>query len=342
MGFDQQKLIRTSRLSLTCIFLFLLTWYYQVPESSWSLVTLWFVMYEYNTIGGVYTKSLLRIMGTIASALYGLIIIYFCDNNPLVNIIALVPGLFTYAYFFMGGDKTYVGTIGAVTLTIVLLNYNDVETAIIRGMNVMIGIAGSMFMIRFFYPQYARDMVLETLSTLIERLLNRIIAYLDPSISLATIKADYFQYEHQTLENFLLFSRMLGEAKIETAKAPLFISHAKAAMEQFKVLFRLCTVFISHLSTDAVRTDPWVREKLREMVSDLRSIERRLLKQPDEKTEVINEQSVEIQNPKIKLETAAMITNMQQSIALLEAEVKQVALIHNVYHITTRAIPHDD
>ena len=74
MGLDRQKIIRTLRLSLTCIFLFLMTWYYQVPESAWSLITIFFVMYEYDTVGGVFRKSVLRFTGTTLSAVYGVIV----------------------------------------------------------------------------------------------------------------------------------------------------------------------------------------------------------------------------------------------------------------------------
>jgi uncharacterized membrane protein YccC len=107
-------------------------------------------MYEYTTVGGVLNKSKLRFVGTVFSAVYGIIIIYFGGNDPLINIFALIVGLFFYTYWFMGNDKTYTGTIGAVTLTIVLLNYNEVDVAILRVFNVILGILASVFMIRFF------------------------------------------------------------------------------------------------------------------------------------------------------------------------------------------------
>ena len=47
-------------------------------------------MYEYNTVGGVLNKSMLRFVGTVISALYGIIIIYFCGNDPIINIFALI------------------------------------------------------------------------------------------------------------------------------------------------------------------------------------------------------------------------------------------------------------
>ena len=70
MGIDREKTIRTMRLALTCIFLFFISWYYEIPESVWSLITIWFVMYEYNTVGGVLNKSMLRFVDHVQCTLW--------------------------------------------------------------------------------------------------------------------------------------------------------------------------------------------------------------------------------------------------------------------------------
>ncbi|HAU2287893.1 TPA: FUSC family protein [Legionella pneumophila] len=340
VGIDQQKTVRTLRLSLTCIFLFLITWYYQVPESAWTLVTIWFVMYEYSTVGGVLTKSFLRFAGTALSAIYGMIIVYFCANNPLINIMALVPGLFLYAYFFMGGDKTYIGTIGAVTLTIVLLNYNDIDTAVLRVFNVIIGVIGSMFMIRFFYPQYARDKVLEIQLNFITQLANLLESYLNPTQSLAAVQTKYLDYERKMLDGFTLYNRYIGEAKIETKKAPFFIPHSIAAMQHFRRLFRLFSVFVYYLSTEEIRSDPWVCDQLSKLLCNLQSLQRKLLKQDagpigGDVVAAEPEEEIVIETPNIenKIATEAIVNNMQKEIALLDTEIKEIILIYDVYDI---------
>jgi energy-converting hydrogenase Eha subunit B len=343
MGIDQQKAIRTLRLSLTCIFLFLITWYYEVPESAWTLITIWFVMYEYNTVGGVFTKSMLRFTGTTLSAVYGIVIVYCCANNPLINIIALIPGLFVYAYFFMDGDKTYVGTIGAVTLTIVLLNYNDIDTAILRVFNIIIGITGSMLMIRFFYPQYARDLIIEMQATFIIQLSTLIKDYLNPAIPLANLKVEYMHYEHKTITDYSSFKRLINEAKIETRKAPFFIPHAQLAMEHFKQLLRLWSVFFFYLSTDEVRTDPWIKEQCYMLLLELQTIARRLLRQTEEeapstentiKPTAKNEHVIKTHsNMQMKQSTETVLTNIFEKVTLLDEEIKSMVLIYDVYDI---------
>ena len=277
MGIDRGKTIRTWRLALTCIFLFFISWYYKIPESSWSLVTIWFVMYEYTTVGGVLNKSMLRFSGTVISALYGITIIYLCGNDPFINIFALVAGLFFYTYWFMGNDKTYTGTIGAVTLTIVLLNYNDIEVAILRVFNVLLGIIASVFMIRFFYPQYARNHLIETQINWFNQLEELINEYLDSSKDQPYLKIRSYDLEHLFLANLANYSKLVGEAKMETKMTPFFTGHCLIIKEQFQLLFRLFSMFIATLSTDEVRAHPWVMEQLRLIRNKIEAMNAQLL-----------------------------------------------------------------
>lgn len=157
--------IRATRLILANLILYLITWYYQIPEREWALITVWFVMYDYTYVGDVWLKSWYRFLGTIFSALYGLIIIYFFYNNVVIKMLAFIPAIFIYAYFFMDTKRAYIAIIGGVTLSIILLNHNDIGAAILRVFNVILGILMSMFMMRFFYPQYADKQAIKALGS---------------------------------------------------------------------------------------------------------------------------------------------------------------------------------
>ncbi len=340
MGIDKGKIIRTWRLALTCVFLFLISWYYQIPESSWSLVTIWFVMYEYTTVGGVLNKSKLRFVGTVFSAVYGIIIIYFGGNDPLINIFALIVGLFFYTYWFMGNDKTYTGTIGAVTLTIVLLNYNEVDVAILRVFNVILGILASVFMIRFFYPQYARNLLIETQVIWFNQLADLIKNYLDLSEEHLTLKTKSTELEHTLLANVATYNRLVGEAKMETKNAPFFIANSIAIKEQFQLLFRLFSMFLTLLSTDEIRIHPWVIEQVLSILRRIQSLKFQLicLDEPltpnlssPEKPEEQEEQLV----VEIALANKESIENLFQEINailnILEKEIAQSILIYEHY-----------
>lgn len=323
MGLDKGKIIRTWRLALTCTFLFLISWYYQIPESSWSLVTIWFVMYEYNTVGGVLNKSKLRFWGTIISALYGITIIYWCGNDPIINILALIVGLFFYTYWFMGNDKTYTGTIGAVTLTIVLLNYNDIELAILRALNVIIGIIASVFMIQFFYPQYAKNFLREMQITWFNQLLELIKNYTDLNEDYLILKKESYDLELKFLDNLPNYNRLVNESKMEMKEFPLFPSHCLAIKDQFQRLFRLLSFLISTLSSNEIRAHPWINEQLVLISNQLYAIKAELLNEELPRLPLKNEDKEEIEILEINLNNKEAIENLLQEVNLILAALAQ-------------------
>jgi uncharacterized membrane protein YccC len=342
MGIDKGKTIRTLRLSLTCIFLFLISWYYEIPESSWSLVTIWFVMYEYSTVGGVLNKSMLRFIGTSLSALYGIIIIYCCGNNPVINILAVIPGLFMYSYFFMGNDKVYTATIGAVTLTIVLLNYNKVDVAILRVFNVLIGICASVFMIRFFYPQYARNLIIEAQIVWFDEFMVLIKEYMDPTQELATIKKSCTDLEHAFLSNLTMYNRLVNEAKMETKSAPFFIRNSVVIKEQVQLLFHLFASFVSFLSSNETRTHPWIINQLTALLNTINQIKNKLICREEDL--IPNPQSLVHQEEEIELfleykpSIEKLFQEMNQLVAIIGKEIEQSVLIYEHYDCAIQTI----
>lgn len=329
MGIDKQILLRTSRLSLTCILLFLVSWYFEVPQYSWGLITIIVVMFDNTTLGGVISKSKLRLWGTSLSALYGLVIIYTCDNNALVNILAFIPGIFVYSYFFMAGDKVYIGIIGAVTLTIVLFNYNDIDIAILRVFNIILGIIASLLMMRFFYPQYAQDKMLETYLEMMKQLSLLLNHYLDKTQTLALLKQNYLDYEHRMIALIQLTNRYAQEAAVENPKMPQFIQYQAEVTHHIRHLFRLCSVLVYHLTTESVRSNPSIREKIMELLALFTDIqcmlesERVDHQQPDAIHDRPKHRMSKPFNSRQTIHT--LLTTMCHEAELLYVEVKKIA-----------------
>lgn len=338
MGFNQSMVIRAVRLSLTCIILFLITWYYQVPESAWCLITVWFVMYEYTTVGGVFTKGVYRFTGTLLSALYGMLIIYFCQNNIIINVLALTPAVLLYSYYFMDGDKAYIAIIGSVTLTIVLLNYNRIDLAILRTFNIILGVAGSMVMIRLFYPQYARDSLIETQSQCIGALSQMLSNYLDPSLSLVDIKTTYTQCERNMAGQTSVFHRLAHEAKIETSKTPLYIPYHNAAFEHIGHIFRLMSVFINYLTTEDIRLDPRIKNHVHMLLFNLNAIQATLEtnvaanQSSTQQTDTIIQAEI-TKDKAIKL-AEILLHNIADEITLLAENINKIIVIYERYKTT--------
>ncbi len=249
-----------------------MTWYFQVPEGEWALITACIVLFEYTTVGGVLTKSYLRFLATFTSAIYSILVIYFFDNNPLVNIIAAIAGLFLYSYFFMDGKQSYVGILGSVTLTIMLFNYNNIDAAILRPFNIIIGIIIAVVTLRFFYPEYARDRVMKAQADFILNLIQMLQNFLDTHKTLEVVKAEYLDYENKLIAGVASFNRYIEEAKIETKKMPLFITGNISIFGHAKRIYRLLSVLIYHLATDEIRTNSLIRENINEIIQRLETM----------------------------------------------------------------------
>ena len=208
--------------------------------------------------------------------------------------------------------------------------------AILRVFNIIIGIVGSVVMIRFFYPQYARDSIINAHWNFIELLTHTLEEYFDPSKSVATIKENYLEYEHKMLGDFTAFTRLINEAKMETNDKPLFITHNIEAFLHVRHLIRLFSVFIPYLLTENLRLNAWTCNSLEQLLLDLRAIQRKL-----EQIEPYSLQSDPTTlRSKIKAPTdennqtiKIILTNMLQETALLDGEIKKIALIYKTYKV---------
>lgn len=330
MGIDQQKKLRTLRLTLTCLVLFLVTSYYRVPERIWSIITVWFVMTEYTTVGGVFKKSFFRFSGTFLSAVYGMVIIYCFENNVVINMIAFVAGVFVYMYYFLDSEKAYIGLIGSVTLSIVLLNQNDLDAAVLRSLNILIGILASMFMIRFFYPKYARDVLIEAQVNFIKQLMSILESYLDKEKSLATVKTDYLQYEQTIIKGLSSFDSHISEAEIETNHCFEFISSNMASKEHIAHLFRLLSVFINYLTSDEIRADKWSDQQLNQLLLALSAIRCRLT--PHEMDVSVPSMALSksrIDNDQNSQPMHIILTTLHQEVNMLDKEIKKLILSYD-------------
>jgi hypothetical protein len=286
MGLDPIKIQRTFRLSFAFLITFLLTWYYEIPEKGWCFITLCVVLYEYTTVGGVLSKSYLRFIGTITAALYSLIVIYFFNNDAMINLIALMTGAFVYTYFFMSGSQNYIGLLGTMTLTIMLVNYNNIDATVLRPMNITIGILISLFVLLFFYPQYARKIVIDIQADFLQNLANMLEVFLNKDLVLETVKQDYLIYESAFLDNLNEYRRYIEEAQFETKKVPSFYIKSKLAVTYTKRIYHLISVFVFHLSSDELRSNPIIRENLTNILDYLHALRARLMSQGYEENQV--------------------------------------------------------
>ncbi len=272
MTVERAKTIRIIRMLLTIISLFFITWYIELPEREWCMISVWFVMLEYTNIGGVNKKSWLRFIGTTASAVYGLFIIYFCQNNVIADVIAFIPAVFLLCHLFLDSDKVYLATIGCVTLTITLLNHNDVDAALLRTFNVCLGILASMFMIHFFYPEYAHTILLENQSRMIHEITATFEDYLNMDTPLSHVQSEA-TIRAQTLNRLVTSANQaLQESHYETINSAKFIEENQEALHCIQQFIPLFQTFIRFITTENDRQALHQSSLFHHMLNELKMV----------------------------------------------------------------------
>lgn len=254
---DWSKTVRAIRLSSALLLTFFITWYCEVPEGIWALITCCVVLYEYTTFGGVLTKSLLRFIGTLLNALVGIVVLYLFANNPIMCFICLVLGIFINTYLFLDTAKTYTSVLGCVTLLIVFINYYDINTAILRTFNVLLGETICIITFYFVFPEYARDKVVNIQIHIMDSLVNILSNIKDSSSSsVEDVKTTYIAYEKIFLSLATEFSRAIGEAVIEVKNSPAVISEHQKVMLNLKHIYYLTSTFFYYRQAENPELKP--------------------------------------------------------------------------------------
>jgi hypothetical protein len=318
--------IRVLRIVTTCLCLFLITGYFQLPEKEWCLITVWFVMFEYSHVGGAVKKCFFRLVGTVLSACYALIIIYYFTNDVVINMMALTAGVFFYAVYFLDTDKTYIAVIGSVTLTIALLNHSDLSAAILRMINIVIGILASMFMVRFFLPEYASDHIIEKQLNFSEQMIDMIHNYLDTTKSRIMLEEYFLASEAFMLKNFPAFQLMLGEIAFEKRNSKEFTALNQSALLHIRHIFRLTSVYMSTLSTEESRANPVIREHLVYIQFYFQSIKDRILNP--------YLQNMRPEPPQILIDNSALekiFTHLQKELLLFDCDIEKILSIYRSF-----------
>lgn len=100
-----------------------------------------------------------------------------------------------------------------------LINYNNLDVVVLRPFNIIIGLIIALSLMRYFYPQYARDLVIKTQADMLLQLINILNDFLNKSQSVQTIKDNFLVHENKFLADLTNFNRFNEEARFETRKA---------------------------------------------------------------------------------------------------------------------------
>ncbi len=137
-----------------------------LPQSQWIVITILVVMSAQTSIGSLFIKAKMRFLGTVVGAALSVIIILTCGTHA----VGIGVGLFVAALIFTyiagtPGDISYVGTLGSVTVAIIILNA-QVNLTIVweRFAEIVLGILISFLVSYFIFPVRSHTIFLKNLA----------------------------------------------------------------------------------------------------------------------------------------------------------------------------------
>ncbi|MEZ9707184.1 FUSC family protein [Vibrio breoganii] len=167
--FTHYRIVHGVRIAVAFVLTLIAATYFEVPERTWILITLFVVIGPISYLGNVLPRAWHRVLGTSLGAISGIIGIAISQYSLALMYLWCAVIIFLSAYFALG-KRPYVGILIGITLAVTLGAANaDVDVAMWRGVDVTLGcIIAVLFCL--IYPQRAfihwRLRIANTLKTL--------------------------------------------------------------------------------------------------------------------------------------------------------------------------------
>jgi hypothetical protein len=322
---DGAKCLHAARISLVMLIMFWLMTYLGITDEQWVIVA-YLVLFEYITVGCIVKSTYYRLGIIIITMLYSLAVIYFFDNNYMINLLATLGGLMICLYFFMGTQLAYIGILGATIITLMLINQNNEIQTFIKPLNMIVVLVITLITIPFFFPEYARDKVMKTQAAFLENLCHMIQNFLD--------HVPPGNDDSNMLKNMTTFNMHIQDAKIETRKAPSFIEKNMICFEQTKKIYPLLSVALCYLNKEEKNDDAYYRAKLLYILNRLSHIKSCM---NDPRMDPFNTSEIpsnNLQSSSLFIDT--LLVDIVQHIDLLSDTLQSINLIRLNQYCTTK------
>lgn len=323
---NNQHLIRAARISLAMLIGFIYVRVVCVNDGIWVLMTCAIVLFDNSTVGGAIAKGYYRMLGTILAAVYSILVVVVFANSTIANIIAIITSVFFAAYYFMDTKKAYIGGLIAWTTPIMLLNSHNLSSIFIRPLNILIGIIISYFVQRFFYPEYAKNTVLNSFSGLIAKANILLNHTLDNKILSKTEKLALEEMEVGVVATINKASKLIDETNTELPKVLEYGKICSDLVTHLRRIFKFIVVFSHQLDDTIIIMSP----ELRLVIKNIALI---LDKMHEHLNCNINHYHLakdfsEIKNILHELENKQFITCLNEEILLPQIIVKELDLVY--------------
>ena len=143
-----------------------------IPADSWLVVTICVIMCAQIYVGDILQKSYLRFLGTLFGCLLGAFVLLAFGATNVSIVVTIAFATFVFSYIATGSERiSNVGTLGALTIVIVMLNNEpSLKATGTRFLEICAGIIIATVVSRYILPIHASDHIIHAQSETLEKL----------------------------------------------------------------------------------------------------------------------------------------------------------------------------
>lgn len=213
---SRERLIHSIKTAIACSLAYLIAQIIGQPADQWIVISVIVVMCGQIFVGGMFQKSYLRLLGTLMGCLMATATILMLNQSFISTLITIAVAAFIFSYIATIQDTfSQMGTLGAVTTIIIMFgNPPSMSLAIMRFLEISVGIVIAAIVSQFIFPIHARTHLrraqADTLQQIRDYYANVVINRFKSTNSLDSIEMD-----EQIVKSLLKQRQLAKEAKPE-------------------------------------------------------------------------------------------------------------------------------
>ena len=213
--FYTERLTHGLKTAFACLIGFGITRALHFYVDQWLIITIIVVMCAQISVGSMIQKSYMRFLGTLIGSIIAALTLYFFNVDEVVFAIVIAVSVLIFSYIATS-EKSFneAGTLGAVTIVIILISQNPTLTLVVeRFIEISAGILVAALVSQFVLPIHASKHLRDTQAATLRQLRD---------FYLATLKSDDSQQvlleSYQKLDESIALS-LIKQRKLATDSA---------------------------------------------------------------------------------------------------------------------------
>lgn len=208
-------------------------------NKQWILITIIVVMSAQINLGTTLQKALMRCLGTFGGVAISILTILLFKTNQMAHDIVIIISIVIFSYF--AGKQniySYVGTLGAATVAIILFHDNvSIEYGLERMFEITLGILIAVCVSLLVFPHKAYSLFEKQILTTLARL-NEFYHLLFQSSKEVDTSEETNKIENILIKNLAEYRRLANEFKFEPGKKRLSSTNIQNIDQALRHLMR--------------------------------------------------------------------------------------------------------